>query len=235
MKKLFVLVVAFSLLFVSPAYAYVIGDSWGMVPNSNNKINEISGSDRDITVYGDWETTSNGNGLVWTKNTGDIGYGVAENSSDDDPETRIVAIGARITVSQVLTGSSGNIIQKGFFNDDGQIKLQVVPANGGTYECRFEGSLGEKFVRSTITDVADGTTDEVYCSRNGSTLSISVNGTVTPATFNVGTIITGRDVYVGNRLGGDTSDQHYGRNLCSAYSHGSGSINFVESTIGANC
>lgn len=239
MKRLALLVaVPLALLFAAPAQAAIIDDSWSMVPNGSDVIEEISGSDRDATVLGSgtWHAVSNG--IEW--DTAEV-YAEVANSGDEDPETRTFAMGARVRVddlSGVGAGYSGNVIQKGNYADDGQIKLQIIPDNGGTFQCRFKGATKAIFVHNdAVTNIDDGDIHYAYCWYEGGQYGLTVDGNDdAPDTDNVGSIDSPRNIRMGNKSpSGDGTDQHFGRNLCSAYSHGNNSVSHVDATLSAGC
>lgn len=219
--------------FSTPASAIDLGDSWSMVPNGST-VDEIGGSNRDIQLNGDWGTS--GGGVDW--NTAPA-WGEVLNSASSDPDTKIVAIGARIRsddVSGRASGYSGNVIQKGLFNDNAQIKAQIVKDNSGSFNCRFEGTNTSTLLASSVSNIDDGNRHYVVCWKKATEVGVIVDGVEDTQTISIGAINPNRNILLGNKgSGGDASDQHFGKNTCSAYSYGSGAVVFVENLVSAGC
>lgn len=242
MRKIQILITAglFTMLMATPAHAAIIDDSWSMVPDGSDVIAEISGSDRDGTVLGagTWHTV----GSAGIEYDTDEVYVEVANSADDNPETREFAIGAKVTsddVSGFASGYSGNVIQKGNFGDAGQIKLQIIKDDGGTFECRFKGATTNYFIQNDEeVDIDDGDSHWAMCWLDEGVYGITVDGNADAdtSTTSVGSIENTRNIRMGNKSpSGDELDQHFGRNTCSAYSHGNNSKAHVAATLSAGC
>lgn len=239
MKRISAVVLAFMMVtvFGSVANAVTLGDEWGMVA-SGGQVPEAGGSNHDIDLNGGWSSVTGG--VDW--NTAPA-YGVALNTASSNPGTSEVAIGARITSDPItgainVSGYSGNVIQKGLWADDGQIKAQLIRKNDGTFNCRFKGTLGNTIVQAppVADNVDDGNVHYVVCSRSGSTLTVNVDGDTNSTQLNIGSLSNNKNVHVGNKNGsGGQLDQHYGKNLCSAYAYGSGAITYVTNLVSGNC
>lgn len=224
MKKIFVAsLAALSIIASTPAFAF--DDSWDMTANMDEFIadSNVGGTPRGIQMYGqegangDWVDLANS-----VKFIGDA-HGIAENTADRNPGTQDFALGARVTVDIPNTsGWSGNIVQKGFFNDGEQIKMDVVASNGGTFRCRFDGTTSSGYIiTSSKTGVGDGSDYKVVCFKNNGVYGIKVGDTTDTNGTGVGSISPDRDIWLGNRLGGDATDQFLGKNHCTAYAYGS--------------
>lgn len=234
MKFKILTVAAAAVLGVSAAgvNALALEDSWNMETNGS-VVQESGGSNRDINLNGDYTTTANA--VIWNSAPA---WGEVVNSASKDPGTQKVAIGAKVTVTNIPSGSSGNVIQKGFFGSPGQIKLQTLPDNGGEFSCRVKGTNGADFVYNTrVTNVDDGVSHTAFCYRDGNTIGLEVDGLDVSKTFNPGSIDPGLNIFLGNKgSGGDASDQHFGKNLCSAYAYGtSAPIAYVRNTLENTC
>lgn len=228
------------LVIVLAAPAWAVQYAWHMESSAVLGItDEAGGSNRDMALWGDYTNLTNS--VRWNDDTS---WGEVLNSGGDNPGTAIVALGVRFTAElpSGVANYSGNLAQKGRFSDGEQIKLQITDANGGTVQCRLEGSTGVELWSSTVTGVADGNQHWAYCSRNGTTLKLTVDGTDTfgPAT-SIGDISPARVITAGNvGSGGGADDQHYGKNFCTAYAHNNGdtgAIAFVEDqvSVAATC
>lgn len=239
MKKISAVILAFLMVavFGSVANAVTQGNEWGMVA-SGGEIPEAGGSNRDIDLYGGWASVTGG--VEWN---GDNSYGVAANTASSNPGTSEVAIGARITSDPItgrlnVSGYSGNVIQKGLWGDAGQIKAQLVKKNDGTFNCRFKGTSANTILQANANadNVDDGNVHWVVCSRSGNTLTVNVDGDTKSTQLNIGSLSNNKNVHVGNKNGnGDYLDQHFGKNLCSAYAYGSGAITYVTDLVSGNC
>lgn len=238
MKKSLIALFALVLLWipgaVTNAHAVTVGLSWSMV-QSGGQVPEIGGTNRDMDVFGTYSNPTGG--IEW--DAAPSGGNVL-NSSTLNPGTEEVAIGARITSDPITQGSgySGNVIQKGLFGDSGQIKAQLVPKNDGTFNCRFKGTLANTILQAgpNADNVDDGATHWVVCYRSGNTLGVNVDGEIVTTSLNVGSISNNKNIKVGNKADNATaSDQHFGRNYCSAYAYGSGAITQVTNLVSGNC
>lgn len=221
------------------APAAALTDSWDMVAEMDGLVEETGGvnSNRDMNLDGDYNALANSVNFSTGPNH-DPAWGVVLNSADKDPGTDLVAMGVSFTATILNPDNySGNLAQKGLFTDSGQIKIQLIPANGGTIQCRFEGSNGDElFSNTNVTGVADNELHWAMCVRNGNTLKAVVDGNEDfGPSSNVGSIITNRNMTVANKINGPMSDQHVGKNHCTAYSYGPGAIADVEAAVSGNC
>jgi hypothetical protein len=204
---------------------------------SMDQVDESGGSNRDIIIStagsGDYDAMTNS--IEWTAAPA---WGTVQNSASKNPDDQIVALGSRVTVTFIGgAGYSGNVFQKGLFGDPGQIKLQVVPDDGGTFGCRFEGvSSSLIFNNDQVTNVDDGDQHTAICIRNGDNLKVIVDGVEESRTLDVGLISNDKNLTMGNKgSAGGTSDQHFGKNTCSAYAYGAGAITYVKDELDGNC
>lgn len=240
--KRFILLPIIVVLAMAASPALAFDDSWDMTANMNGFITDANtgGVSRGIQMYGtegtDWVDLA-----ASVKFIGDA-HGIAENTADRNPGTNDFALGARVTVDIPNTsGWSGNVLQKGFFNDGEQIKLDVIAANGGTFRCRFDGTGSSGYIiTSTKTGVGDGDDYNAVCFKDGNDYGIKVGATANTDNENVGTIAPDQDIWLGNRINGGAADQFLGKNYCTAYAYGtvSGStpkLWVVDQISGSTC
>jgi hypothetical protein len=194
------------------AQASVVVGEWGMSQVGNNT------SPDDLTFSGDWQQVS---GLVGgaVKFTGAPSLGVARGTKDNNPGAGEFAMSVVFTSRSIPAGVgySGNLMQKGDYSSPGQVKLQLVPANGGTVNCRVKGAYGATLLHSTV-NVDEGAWHTASCWREGSRLGLTVDGVTQTDTYNAGPIRNDQPIRVGNKSStADSSDQHFGANDCSVY------------------
>ena len=110
--------------------------------------------------------------------------------ADLDPGTRTFTWGATLLLAKSQLAGSANVVQKGVATTESQWKMQV-GATHGRAQCVVvgRGTTRAYLVRSTVA-VADGKWHRVVCKRSGSTLSVTVDGTVrgsttVPATLSI--------------------------------------------------
>jgi hypothetical protein len=151
--------------------------------------------------------------------TGAPSSGVAEGTGNFNPGVADFAMSLVFTSRAIPSGVgySGNLIQKGRSYSQGQVKLQLVPAHGGTVLCTVKGSDGARLLPSRV-NVDDGKWHTASCWREGSRIGLTVDGVTRTDTLDVGTIASLEPVRVGNKsaLAG-ASDQHVGANDCAVY------------------
>ena len=120
------------------AYASTVVGEWGM-----NNVDDSSRSAGGMTFSGNWQPVS---GVVGgaVKLTDAPSSGVARGTADKNPGAKDFAMSLVFTSRPIPTGVgySGNLMQKGYFSSPGQVKMQLVPANGGTVNCRVKGGQG---------------------------------------------------------------------------------------------
>lgn len=223
--------------------AWAFDDSWNMEV-SGGVIQDSDNTARDMTldVHGTFATGAYTTGANSVTFTAAPAWGDVANTADKNPGTQIVALGADVSVdlTNAPASYSGNVTQKGLFNDGQQIKLQVVrgASDEGQFQCVVTGTLASKIWTSAVPGgVADGSQHEAYCVRNGTNLKLWVDGvSYAPATsVDVGSIAPNRNLLVGNKgPSGDASDQHFGKNTCTAYAYGTGAVAYVGDTLAAD-
>jgi len=113
-----------------------------------------------------------------------------------------------MSVDRLHRRSSPNVAQHGLYRED-QIKVQL--NRSGVPQCVFHGDLARKVITSDRT-VNDGAKHSLSCWRVGDQLGVSVDGTSTSTTFDVGSVAPHRPPTVGNKSPrGGARDQLFGR------------------------
>jgi hypothetical protein len=151
--------------------------------------------------------------------TGAPSFGVAYGTEAQNPGDQNFAMGVVFTSRPIPAGVgySGNLMQKGWFSSPGQVKLQLVPDNGGTVNCVIKGADGTRILPSTVK-VDDGDWHTARCWREGSRIGLTVDGVAEAETVDVGVISNNEPVRVGNKSDtADWTDQHFGANDCAVY------------------
>ena len=172
-------------------------------------VSDDTGGGHVLTLSGAWSVT---NGVSTPAvSFQPISMGNSPHTSDLNPGTREFAV---TTVFKLPGDSSAlpdtpNIVQKGFFSDAGQWKMQLKPGPG-LIQCRFKGSLGAKLVSSSRLGVDDGAWHTSTCWRSGNVLGVTVDGVTDQVTANVGSIASTRPLRVGAKSLTATTDQFSG-------------------------
>jgi hypothetical protein len=101
----------------------------------------------------------------------------APTSADLNPGTRPLAFGATVLLPRSQTTEGQNVVQKGYSTVSSQYKLQI-DGYAGHPSCVLVGSRpGIKIVHSSVS-VTDGSWHDVECWRDGSSLSVVVDGVI---------------------------------------------------------
>jgi len=169
---------------------------------------DVTGKNHALTLQGAWDASSGINsGAVSFAHPS---YGNSPAKSDLNPGSSEFAVTAVFRVGDLSgLGDTPNIVQKGFFNDPGQWKMQLNHSTGAV-QCRFKGSSGAMLVTSPVTGVDDGGWHTAVCWRTSSQLGVTVDGVRTPVSAKVGAISTTRPLRVGGKSLSATSDQFVG-------------------------
>ena len=203
---------------------------WTMSTTGNTAPSAIG--TEDITLYGQWRPATGDLGeAVEFFDHQAIAYGIAVGSESDNPGTQDFAMGVRFTSEPIPAGIgySGNVMQKGLANKQGQVKISLYPVNGGTTFCRIKGTNGYKVLKSRV-DVDNGSYHTAVCWREGGTIGLTVDGVATTAIFDPGSVATTKPVRIGNKSAtAGLTDQHFGKNDCSVWAIGDGSREFALS------
>jgi Concanavalin A-like lectin/glucanases superfamily len=134
----------------------------------------------------------------------------ASASNDENPGTADFAIGVDLLVAPEEAGVDQNVMQKGNFDDAAQWKIQVSGEDRGQCVFRIPGQ-DDALVLESEASVADGAWHTVRCLRQGTELSIDVDGarssTSIPADVNFS---NPRPLLMGGRDTGAENDQLHG-------------------------
>jgi hypothetical protein len=172
-----------------------------------------------MSLYGYWQSVQGKVGGAVEFQTASS-YGVADGTAGRNPKKANFALGAVFRSSAIPDNYSGNLVQKGLWEDAGQVKLQLVPDGGGTVNCRIKGSRTAKFVGSAI-HVGDNQWHTALCWREGGTIGLTVDGVTTTVQAAVGNIANSRPLSVANKTASSTwADQLVGAIDCTVLATG---------------
>ena len=191
------------------------------VAAGSNKVPDIDGSAQNLTLKGEWST---GLGYVNFNNAPSYGTTSRANFSPGDLE---FAFGAVIRTTKVAPGTNPNVIQGGLGNDAAQFKIALQPVSGGTAVCVLKGTKANLLFKSSVTGLANGGWHEIVCSRQATSVSISVDGRVNSYALSPGTIklATGRQLLVAGKGSTTTyADQVIGSFGCAGMLTGPGAL-----------
>jgi hypothetical protein len=194
---------------------------WTFSVVGNNKVPDIDGSPQNLTLKGSWSAS-----VGYVNFTGTPSYGTTSDANFSPGDLEF-AFGAFIRTSKVSAGTNPNVIQGGLGSDAGQFKIALQPANGGTAVCVLKGTKASLLFKSTVTGVANGAWHEIVCSRQATSVSISVDGRVNSYALSPGTIklASGRQLLVAGK--GPTTtyeDQTIGSFGCAGVLTGAGAL-----------
>ncbi|GAA4586790.1 hypothetical protein BJY16_008018 [Actinoplanes octamycinicus] len=188
------------------------------------KISDLSGRGSSLTVRG----ADNGTVAINTEGagryaafpavcptTGTCGRALLEAPNDVDlnPGTRTFRWAASVRVTAAQLRGKANIMQKGLAGADSVWKLQLT-GKIGRAQCAMTGKGStESFAATSARPIADGNWHKIVCERNGTNLSISVDGVpgtraTIPATLSVDNAMPLR---IGGPNFGASSDMYHGQ------------------------
>jgi hypothetical protein len=157
--------------------------------------------------------------------------GTAPRLADDSPGARDFAMGQVFKTKTIPRRYSGNLMQKGFYGDPAQMKMQLVAAGGGTVECRLKGSAGSTMLTSPVV-VDDGRWHSAVCWREADMVGLTVDGISRSARVQLGVVSNERPVRVGNKsTQADWTDQLFGAIDCIVYATGVGSHDAASAAL----
>lgn len=129
-----------------------------------------------------------------------------------NPGTRPVRFGASVRMTSADTSSGANVVQKGYsVGGSTQFKLQV-DGSAGRPSCVLASST--KIYRTVASvGVANGSWHDVVCTRNGSALTISVDGTARGSVYVPPSlsIVNAEPLRIGGKGTNPGNDQYAGR------------------------
>jgi hypothetical protein len=175
---------------------------------NTSTVADLTGRGHLLTLSGAWSATDGVSSPAVA--FAPISMGNSPHLDDLNPRSREFAVTAvfRVPGDTSALRDTPNIVQKGFFGDAGQWKMQLKP-KPGTIQCRFKGTLGAKLLTSPVP-VDDAAWHTATCARSGSLLSVMVDGVATELTYNVGDISNRRPLRVGAKSLTATTDQFTG-------------------------
>jgi hypothetical protein len=195
---------------------------WGFsVAAGTNRVSDLDGFQQNMALAGNWSA-----GVGQVNFNGTPSYG-AVSGATFSPGDLEFAFGAVLRTTKVPAGSNPNVIQAGMGNDPAQYKIALKPGNGGTAVCVLKGTSANLLIKSPVTGLANGAWHEVLCSRQGRTVSISVDGVTHTSNLSPGTIrlTTGRPLYVASKGPTTTwADQMIGSLTCAGVTSGPGAL-----------
>ncbi|MFL6183042.1 MAG: LamG domain-containing protein [Actinomycetes bacterium] len=227
---------------VIPALVGVIasvGLSWACVPASagvpaklqaeytfdsvggNGNVVDTTGRGHQLTLAGNYSTTAG-------VRTPAVAFAPISRAStphqvDLNPDGREFAV----TVTFRLPGDTSgltdtpNLVQKGFWSDDAQWKMQLEPV-AAAVQCRFKGTLGARLLTSSVSGVDDAAWHTATCWRSGNQVGVTVDGVDTSDIAATGTITNTRPMLIGAKSLTSSTDQF------------SGTIDYVSVAAGNN-
>jgi hypothetical protein len=205
---------------LSPATAADLYGQWPMSA-SGNVVPSTTGQ-ADMTLSGSWESTTGAVGDA-VRFSAATSYGVVAHSEDANPGTGDFAMGVTFTSDPIADATSGNIMQKGLANKQGQVKISLNPTLGGRTFCRVKGTNGYKILKSKVVEVDDGGWHTAICWREGTTVGLTVDGITVSLVFDPGSVTTTLPIRIGNKSAtAGYTDQHFGMNDCSVWALGAG-------------
>jgi len=127
------------------------------------------------------------------------------NSTKLNPGTSTFTVTVRVMFTANPSSSVGDfdLVRKGLSSTNGgNWKLEIL-RNGSAF-CQFQGSSGKVTV-SRGPDLSDGDWHTISCTRYGSSVRLSVNGSATTKSGSTGTISNSTAMYIGAKstAGGD--------------------------------
>ncbi|MEO8330357.1 MAG: LamG-like jellyroll fold domain-containing protein [Candidatus Nanopelagicales bacterium] len=189
---------------------------------NGNTVADVTNKGHTLTLNGSWTTTTGAAGSQ-AVSFQPFSMGDSPSKTDLNPSTK----GFAVTTVFKLPGDisnvpdTPNIVQKGFFNDPGQWKMQLKPSTA-IVQCRFKGTTKAVLLSSQVQGVDDGAWHTSTCWRDGTQLGVTVDGVTTQITANVGSIASGRSLRVG------------AKSLSAATDQFTGSLDYVAVAVGPN-
>ena len=184
---------------------------------------DLTGRGHALSLGGNW---SHSNGVSTPAVSFDpVSLGNSPSRSDLNSGFREFAITMvfRLPGDTSQLPDTPNIVQKGFWGDAGQWKMQLKPKTAAI-QCRFQGTVDARLVTSQVADVDDGEWHMATCWRDGTLLGVTVDGVTDELTASVGDISNGRPLRVGAKNLSSTTDQFTGALDYVALAFGDGAI-----------
>jgi len=181
------------------------------VVDANNRVADVSGHSRPLTLSGMWSRVDGSAGTKAVRfDLQSFGTNPTKTMSPFTSEVAVTAV-LRTWVPKP-TGDHPNVLQHGEYGDPAQLKMQITKDGTGRVNCRFKGTLNKVVVTGPAIDVTDGGWHSVTCWRKGAVVGATVDGVTRTRTRDVGSIQPIRPLTVAARglAPGDASDQFRG-------------------------
>jgi len=188
---------------------------------SGNAVSDVTNHGHTLTLSGSWSTV---NGVSTPAVAfAPMSLGDSPNSSDLNPLTKGFAATAVFRLPGDISSlpDTPNIVQKGFYNDPGQWKMQLKPKTA-IVQCRFKGTSGALLLSSQVTRVDDGSWHTSTCWRDGTQVGVTVDGVTNQTTADIGSIASSRSLRVGAKSLSATTDQF------------TGTLDYIGIAVGSN-
>jgi hypothetical protein len=176
---------------------------------SANSVGDLTGRGHTLALSGNWSV---GSGVSTPAvSFAPISFGNSPSRTDLNPGSREFAVTTvfRLPGDTSQLPDTPNIVQKGFWNDSGQWKMQLKPKTA-IIQCRFKGTVTARLLSSQVADLDDGGWHTATCWRDGSVIGVTVDGVTDQLTANVGSISSSRPLRVGAKNLSATTDQFSG-------------------------
>jgi hypothetical protein len=171
--------------------------SWQMNETSGNRMADSAGNHTG-TLHDVGFTSAGHDGGAYRFN-GDSSYVQVPDADDLDPGSGDFTYSAWINTKVLPPDKTSDIMRKGVSTTSGgDFKLELFPVNGAARaRCVIRGSNGEATAGGG-DKLQDGRWHHLACSREGSTLTLTIDGTKVKSTSkSVGSIKNASDVTIG--------------------------------------
>ena len=176
---------------------------------STATVTDLTGGGHLLTLSGQWSVTD---GVASPAVAfAPVSLGTSPSKSDLNPGGREFAVSTvfKLPGDTAALPDTPNIVQKGYFSDPGQWKMQLKP-DRAYIQCRFKGTLAAKLVSSSVVGIDDGAWHTATCWRSAKVVGVTVDGVTNQASVDVGDISSGRPLRVGAKSLSAPTDQFAG-------------------------
>ncbi|MFZ0323699.1 MAG: LamG-like jellyroll fold domain-containing protein [Actinomycetes bacterium] len=172
-------------------------------------VRDVTGpTHRQLRLSGHWKRAVGANGQKEAVRMMARSQGVISRSHDLTPHRRAIAVALTVRVRGFVGSDTPNLAQQGFFRDAGQWKMEAVP-DSGRIRCRFKGVSGISQITSR-RGINDGQFHLVACYRIHGRVGVQIDGRGRSIRSNVGSIVSSRQVTLGNKNLKSADDQFRG-------------------------
>ena len=174
-----------------------------------NTVADLTGREHVLTLSGNWSISSGVTSPAVLFEP--VGMGNSPSRADLNPGSREFAVTTvfRLPGDTSQLPDTPNIVQKGFWADAGQWKMQLKPQTAAV-QCRFKGTATARLLTSSVVDVDDGNWHTATCWRDGTLIGVTVDGVTDQLIADVGGISNRRPLRVGAKNLRATTDQFTG-------------------------